>query len=127
MEKGTVPICRNGPKGAAHKWGLSPFPSNGLPVAGVVLNNPAAPSAVDASLPLNRRELASPIAGDQCLPKLAGMPTISTWRSTGSRSRDKASWGNVPTYFNLYSARARMILTRSASEVRKRFPRLRSG
>ena len=25
-EKGTVPICRNGPKGASHKWGLSPFP-----------------------------------------------------------------------------------------------------
>ncbi len=24
-QKGTVPICRNGPKGAAHKWGLSPF------------------------------------------------------------------------------------------------------
>ncbi len=23
--KGTVPICRNGPKGASHKWGLSPF------------------------------------------------------------------------------------------------------
>ena len=22
----TVPICRNGPKGASHKWGLSPFP-----------------------------------------------------------------------------------------------------
>ena len=26
--KGTVPICRNGPEGAAHKWGLSPFPKN---------------------------------------------------------------------------------------------------
>ena len=25
-EKGTVPICRNGPEGATHKWGLSPFP-----------------------------------------------------------------------------------------------------
>ncbi|MBU4271208.1 MAG: class II fumarate hydratase [Planctomycetes bacterium] len=24
-EKGTAPICRNGPQGAAHKWGLSPF------------------------------------------------------------------------------------------------------
>jgi hypothetical protein len=24
-KKGTVPICRNGPKGASHKWGLSPF------------------------------------------------------------------------------------------------------
>ena len=24
-KKGTVPICRNGPKGARHKWGLSPF------------------------------------------------------------------------------------------------------
>jgi transaldolase len=24
-EKGTVPICRNGPEGASHKWGLSPF------------------------------------------------------------------------------------------------------
>ncbi len=24
-KKGTVPICRNGPKGALHKWGLSPF------------------------------------------------------------------------------------------------------
>ena len=28
-EKGTVPICRNGPEGAAHKWGLSPFPAPG--------------------------------------------------------------------------------------------------
>ena len=26
-KKGTVPICRNGPKGASHKWGLSPFSS----------------------------------------------------------------------------------------------------
>ncbi|MBU0486191.1 MAG: CusA/CzcA family heavy metal efflux RND transporter, partial [Proteobacteria bacterium] len=25
-KKGTVPICRNGPEGASHKWGLSPFP-----------------------------------------------------------------------------------------------------
>jgi hypothetical protein len=25
-EKGTVPICRNGPEGASHKGGLSPFP-----------------------------------------------------------------------------------------------------
>ena len=25
-EKGTVPICRHGPEGASHKWGLSPFP-----------------------------------------------------------------------------------------------------
>ena len=25
-EKGTVPICRNGPSGASHKWELSPFP-----------------------------------------------------------------------------------------------------
>ena len=25
-KKGAVPICRNGPEGAAHKWGLSPFP-----------------------------------------------------------------------------------------------------
>ncbi len=24
-KKGTVPICRNGPPGASHKWGLSPF------------------------------------------------------------------------------------------------------
>ncbi|MBN1394412.1 MAG: hypothetical protein JW959_05275 [Pirellulales bacterium] len=27
-KKGTVPICRNGPEGAAHKWGLSPFSSD---------------------------------------------------------------------------------------------------
>ena len=26
-EKGTVPISRNGPEGAAQKWGLSPFPA----------------------------------------------------------------------------------------------------
>jgi succinyl-CoA synthetase beta subunit len=26
-KKGTVPICRNGPEGASHKWGLSPFPA----------------------------------------------------------------------------------------------------
>ena len=26
-EKGTVPFCRNGPKGALHKRGLSPFPA----------------------------------------------------------------------------------------------------
>jgi uncharacterized protein YyaL (SSP411 family) len=24
-KRGTVPICRNGPEGASHKWGLSPF------------------------------------------------------------------------------------------------------
>jgi menaquinone reductase, multiheme cytochrome c subunit len=29
-EKGTVPICRNGPEGASHKWGLSPFPAREL-------------------------------------------------------------------------------------------------
>jgi tRNA modification GTPase len=34
-EKGTVPICRNGPKGASHKWGLSPF----LPHAYLVIHN----------------------------------------------------------------------------------------
>jgi hypothetical protein len=28
-KKGTVPICRNGPEGAAHKWGLSPFSPEG--------------------------------------------------------------------------------------------------
>jgi RNA polymerase sigma-70 factor, ECF subfamily len=28
-EKGTGPICRNGPEGASHKWGLSPFPPPG--------------------------------------------------------------------------------------------------
>jgi uroporphyrinogen III methyltransferase / synthase len=28
-EKGTVPVCRNGPSGAAHKRGLSPFPLAG--------------------------------------------------------------------------------------------------
>ncbi len=38
-EKGTGPICRNGPKGAAHKLDLSPFPAyrmyyRGLPNAG---------------------------------------------------------------------------------------------
>jgi len=30
MEKGTGPICRNGPKGASHKLDLSPFPSPGF-------------------------------------------------------------------------------------------------
>jgi prepilin-type N-terminal cleavage/methylation domain-containing protein len=29
-KKGTVPICRNGPKGASHKWGQSPFSSRGF-------------------------------------------------------------------------------------------------
>jgi hypothetical protein len=28
-EKGTVPICPQGPEGASHKWGLSPFPHPG--------------------------------------------------------------------------------------------------
>ncbi len=33
-EKGTAPICRNGPEGASHKWGLSPFlPRRLLPFA----------------------------------------------------------------------------------------------
>ncbi|MGD0898354.1 MAG: FHA domain-containing protein [Thermoguttaceae bacterium] len=31
-EKGTVPICRNGPSGALHKWGLSPFPGTGADI-----------------------------------------------------------------------------------------------
>ncbi len=30
VEKGTVPIYRNGPEGASHKWGLSPFPHAAL-------------------------------------------------------------------------------------------------
>jgi biotin synthase len=30
-EKGTVPICRNGPEGAWHKRGLSPFPPEQVP------------------------------------------------------------------------------------------------
>jgi lipoyl(octanoyl) transferase len=29
-EKGTVPLCRNGPEGAEHKGGLSPFPVPGI-------------------------------------------------------------------------------------------------
>ena len=43
-KRGTVPICRNGPKGAAHKWGLSPFssgrpanPTGQIAVAAIVL------------------------------------------------------------------------------------------
>ncbi len=28
-EKGSVLICRNGPEGATHKWGLTPFPPQG--------------------------------------------------------------------------------------------------
>jgi glutaminyl-peptide cyclotransferase len=28
-KKGIVPICRNGPEGASHKWGLSPFSLSG--------------------------------------------------------------------------------------------------
>ena len=30
VEKGTDPFCRNGPQGAAHKRGLSPFPFRAL-------------------------------------------------------------------------------------------------
>ncbi|MCD4726501.1 MAG: hypothetical protein K8R46_02490, partial [Pirellulales bacterium] len=63
-----VPICRNGPKGASHKWGLSPFSSEeGLSIAGVVLNHPRPPSADDASLSSNRRELAA-----RCTPPILG-------------------------------------------------------
>jgi len=29
QEKGTGPICRNGPQGASHKLDLSPFPASG--------------------------------------------------------------------------------------------------
>ena len=37
-EKGTGPICRNGPEGASHKWDLSPFP----PAGAIYVGNPAA-------------------------------------------------------------------------------------
>ncbi len=67
-KKGTVPICAKHPSGRSGKWGLSPFSSEGLSIAGVVLNHPRPPSADDASLSSNRRELAarctSPILGE---------------------------------------------------------------
>ena len=56
-EKGTGPL-RNGR--ASHQWTAL----CGL-IAGVVLNNPAAPSADDASLSQNRRELAA-----HCVPPI---------------------------------------------------------
>jgi 16S rRNA (guanine(966)-N(2))-methyltransferase RsmD len=34
-KKGTLPVCRNGPKGASHKRGLSPFSQNTADVAGL--------------------------------------------------------------------------------------------
>ena len=37
-EKGTGPICRNGPEGALHKWDPSPFP----PADAIYVGNPAA-------------------------------------------------------------------------------------
>ena len=64
-ETGTGPIGAKHPAGRSGQLDLSPFPSNGLPIAGVVLNNPAAPKADDASLSLNRRELAS-----HCVPPI---------------------------------------------------------
>lgn len=67
LEKGTGTVCVQHPSG---KRSQSPFPAaaayhKGLPVAGVVLNNPLPPPADDASLPLNRRELAS-----HCVPPI---------------------------------------------------------
>ena len=48
-EKGTVPLCRDGPEGAAHKWGLSPFRT--LPpleaLAQMALADPMVGSPVD--------------------------------------------------------------------------------
>jgi Fe-S cluster assembly protein SufD len=45
-KKGTVPICRNGPEGAAHKWGLSPFsPAAGS--AAAALPEPLLTAGVD--------------------------------------------------------------------------------
>ena len=43
QKKGTAPICRNGPKDAQHKWGLSPFPAGQPPAKGPRSSpNPAA-------------------------------------------------------------------------------------
>ena len=66
-KKGTVPICAQHPSGRSGKWGLSPFSSWGLSIAGVVLNHPAPPLAADASLSSNRRELAA-----RCTPPILG-------------------------------------------------------
>ena len=51
-KKRTVPICRNGPKGALHKWGLSPFfpPWGQSPMAWLLLAAAVAGAAVMTAL-----------------------------------------------------------------------------
>ncbi len=64
-EKGTLPICRNGPKGASHKWGVSPFPS---PATVLLLLSLILLAAAIISLDLGSTELSP----GQILAALAG-------------------------------------------------------
>ena len=67
--KGTVPICRNGPKGAAHKWGLSPF-------------SPAAATSPPTPPPRNPHYHPARI-GPSSWPDGRRPPKTGVWLSTG--------------------------------------------
>ena len=54
VEKGTVAICRNGPEGPSHKWGLSPFPRP------MPRRNSARPSSGSARRPPRTRAMNAP-------------------------------------------------------------------
>jgi len=57
-KKGTVPICRNGPEGASHKWGLSPFSDPAFQL-GESWSPPPAPAVetVAVAFPVTTRSL----------------------------------------------------------------------
>ncbi len=104
-EKGTVPICRNGPEGASHKWGLSPFPARR---AAASRSTRAAAGAVAWPIPagVGRRSCAEPAgsgfsgsAFPRHVPGLASGPDPQTGvasRLAGSGNRRRASPGKHP-------------------------------
>jgi len=121
-EKGTVPICRNGPEGASHKWGLSPFPHRrqGIVTSGVAYMH-AREAAPDAAilklgmtypLPLEKvRQFAASVESCQVIEE--GDPyLVEQLRSAGI-----AVEGKPPMYRfgELNVARVRRILAGDAS------------
>jgi len=92
-EKGTVPICRNGPEGASHKWGLSPFPAPAVAVAGAASRRSRANAAGNRSScpPTTGRAHAPASARGRSPSSTARSPRPISSRPGGDRSRPWSS------------------------------------
>ncbi len=88
-EKGTVPICRNGPEGASHKWGLSPFPTQ------VVMSAHVGDLDNVLSVDVFRRAIDDLVGFFQVAPDAVACDLHPDYASTQHAQRLSAQW-DVP-------------------------------